>query len=185
MAHFRESNLRLPLILGDKTVHQITADICRPIEGKANKWWWMAFIVAAAALTWWVITVGYTVGTGLGVWGENKTVSWAWDITNFVWWVGIGHAGTLISAILFAVPSKVEIVHQPFRGSDDHLCCYLRCIIYRFTHGSSVGNVLSDSSCKPIRIIVGEFQFTAGVGRVCNLNIFHRITCILVHGIDS
>ena len=37
---------------------------------------------------------------GVGVWGLNKTVGWAWDITNFVWWVGIGHAGTLISAIL-------------------------------------------------------------------------------------
>jgi hypothetical protein len=39
-------------------------------------------------------------GNGVGVWGLNKTVGWAWDITNFVWWVGIGHAGTLISAIL-------------------------------------------------------------------------------------
>ena len=37
---------------------------------------------------------------GVGMWGLNKTVGWAWDITNFVWWVGIGHAGTLISAIL-------------------------------------------------------------------------------------
>jgi molybdopterin-containing oxidoreductase family membrane subunit len=42
----------------------------------------------------------YTIGTGIGVWGNNKTVGWAWDITNFVWWVGIGHAGTLISAVL-------------------------------------------------------------------------------------
>ena len=39
-------------------------------------------------------------GTGVGVWGLNKTVGWAWDITNFVWWVGIGHAGTLISAAI-------------------------------------------------------------------------------------
>ncbi|HKR06814.1 MAG TPA: NrfD/PsrC family molybdoenzyme membrane anchor subunit [Bacteroidia bacterium] len=106
MGHFKESNLRLPLILGDKTVHQITEDICRPIEGKANKWWWISFTVASAALLWWIITVGYTVGTGIGVWGENKTVSWAWDITNFVWWVGIGHAGTLISAILLLFRQK-------------------------------------------------------------------------------
>ncbi len=39
--------------------------------------------------------------TGVGVWGENTPVAWAWDITNFVFWIGIGHAGTLISAILF------------------------------------------------------------------------------------
>jgi Ni/Fe-hydrogenase subunit HybB-like protein len=42
----------------------------------------------------------YTISTGIGTWGLNKTVGWAWDITNFVWWVGIGHAGTLISAVL-------------------------------------------------------------------------------------
>jgi molybdopterin-containing oxidoreductase family membrane subunit len=46
------------------------------------------------------------VGTGLGVWGLNKTVGWAWDITNFVWWVGIGHAGTLISAVLLLFRQK-------------------------------------------------------------------------------
>src|SRR5688572_8374891 len=86
-----ESELREPLILGDKTHHQITEDVLRPIEGKANKYWWMAFTIASAALLWWIIAVAYTVGTGLGVWGINKTVGWAWDITNFVWWVGIGH----------------------------------------------------------------------------------------------
>lgn len=101
-----ESELREPLILGDRTVHQITEDVCRPIEGKANKWWWMAFTIAALALLWWIIAVAYTLGTGLGVWGLNKTVGWAWDITNFVWWVGIGHAGTLISAILLLFRQK-------------------------------------------------------------------------------
>jgi Ni/Fe-hydrogenase subunit HybB-like protein len=102
----KESKLRPALILGDKTWHDITEDVCRPIEGKANKWWWLAFTVALAAFIWWVIVVSYTVGTGLGVWGLNKTVGWAWDITNFVWWVGIGHAGTLISAILLLFRQK-------------------------------------------------------------------------------
>ncbi len=101
-----ESALRPALITGDKTMHQITEDICRPIEGKANKYWWMAFSVSCVALAWWIICVSYTFGTGLGVWGLNKTVGWAWDITNFVWWVGIGHAGTLISAILLLFRQK-------------------------------------------------------------------------------
>ena len=48
----------------------------------------------------------YTVGTGIGVWGLNKNIGWAWDITNFVWWVGIGHAGTLISAVLLLFRQK-------------------------------------------------------------------------------
>ena len=48
----------------------------------------------------------YLLGTGVGVWGLNKTIGWAWDITNFVWWVGIGHAGTLISAVLLLFRQK-------------------------------------------------------------------------------
>jgi molybdopterin-containing oxidoreductase family membrane subunit len=101
-----ESPLRPTLIEGDKTLHDITEDVCRPIESKPNKYWWMVFSVACAALLWWIICVAYTVGTGLGVWGLNKTVGWAWDITNFVWWVGIGHAGTLISAVLLLFRQK-------------------------------------------------------------------------------
>ena len=96
----RESAIREPLILGDKTYGQITADVCAPIEGKANKYWWMAFAVAASLGLWGIACIIYTISVGIGVWGLNTTVGWAWDITNFVWWVGIGHAGTLISAVL-------------------------------------------------------------------------------------
>ncbi|HNQ11621.1 MAG TPA: polysulfide reductase NrfD [Bacteroidia bacterium] len=101
-----ESEIRLPLILGDKDYHQITEDVCRPVEAKPSKWWWIAFIAAFSLFLYWVAVVAYTVGTGIGVWGLNKTVGWAWDITNFVWWVGIGHAGTLISAILLLFRQK-------------------------------------------------------------------------------
>ena len=48
----------------------------------------------------------YLVSTGIGVWGNNRPIGWAWDITNFVFWIGIGHAGTLISAILFLFRQK-------------------------------------------------------------------------------
>ena len=99
MAHHTTS-VREPLILGTKTYHQITEDIARPIEGKANGMFKIAFTISALLALWGVACFAYTIGTGIGVWGLNKTVGWAWDITNFVWWVGIGHAGTLISAIL-------------------------------------------------------------------------------------
>ena len=95
-----ESVVRDPLILGKKNYHQITEDICRPVEGKANKYWWLAFTISATTMTWGILCLAYTIGNGIGSWGLNKTVGWAWDITNFVWWIGIGHAGTLISAIL-------------------------------------------------------------------------------------
>ena len=63
--------------------------------------------------------LGYLVWHGIGVWGNNQPVGWAWDITNFVFWVGIGHAGTLISAILFLFRQKWRTVDQPLRRSDD------------------------------------------------------------------
>ncbi|MCC7233245.1 MAG: polysulfide reductase NrfD [Bacteroidia bacterium] len=100
MSGLHEAVVRDPLILGKKDYHQMTEDICRPIEGKANKYWWASFIVAFVAMLWGFTCLAYTIGTGIGTWGLNKTVGWGWGITNFVWWIGIGHAGTLISAIL-------------------------------------------------------------------------------------
>ncbi|MCG3166095.1 MAG: hypothetical protein POELPBGB_01871 [Bacteroidia bacterium] len=101
-----EAHIREPLILGQKDYHQVTEDITYPIAGKANKYWWMAFTVSFITMLWGVGCLTYTVGTGIGVWGLNKTVGWAWDITNFVWWIGIGHAGTLISAVLLLFRQK-------------------------------------------------------------------------------
>lgn len=103
----QESAIREPLILGDDvTYHKITEDIAKPIEGKANKWWYLVFGIAVTAFLWGFACFCYFVGTGIGAWGANKTVMWAWDITNFVWWIGIGHAGTLISAVLLLFRQK-------------------------------------------------------------------------------
>ncbi len=100
MSGHYESPIRNPLIIGNKSYRDITEDIARPIEEKAGKLWWIAFSIAFITFLWLIGCISYTIGTGIGVWGLNKTVNWAWDITNFVWWVGIGHAGTLISAVL-------------------------------------------------------------------------------------
>ncbi|MFT6827915.1 MAG: hypothetical protein ACJAZV_001201, partial [Roseivirga sp.] len=90
------SLVRKPLITGGKTVHDVTEDICRQVEGKPSKSWLLAFGAALTAFGIGFVAVAYTLWEGIGMWGLNKTVGWAWDITNFVWWVGIGHAGTLI-----------------------------------------------------------------------------------------
>ena len=95
-----EAAIRRPLILGHKTYHDITNDVVGPIEGKAPRQWKIAISIAAVIALYGVASIMYLVGTGIGAWGLNKTVGWSWDITNFVWWVGIGHAGTLISAVL-------------------------------------------------------------------------------------
>lgn len=106
MASHYEAPIRNPLIVGDKTYHDVTVDVARPVEGKANRLWWIVFSIALTAFLWGLGCIVYTVSTGIGVWGLNKTVGWAWDITNFVWWVGIGHAGTLISAVLLLFRQK-------------------------------------------------------------------------------
>ncbi|MFM7839913.1 MAG: NrfD/PsrC family molybdoenzyme membrane anchor subunit, partial [Chitinophagaceae bacterium] len=75
-------------------------DIVRPIEGRPSRLWWIGFLVSVGLLLFGVYSVYREVTYGVGQWNLNKTIGWGWDITNFVWWVGIGHAGTLISAIL-------------------------------------------------------------------------------------
>lgn len=100
------SYIKDSFILEDKTYHDITKDVVISIETKAPPIWWVVFIISLSALLWGLGCIFYTIGTGIGVWGVNRTINWAWDITNFVWWVGIGHAGTLISAVLLLFRQK-------------------------------------------------------------------------------
>jgi len=101
MSSHNESIIREPLVTGKHiTYAKVTDDILVPVENRPNKAWWLGFTVAALGAMLWVFSISYTFWTGIGAWGLNKTVGWAWDITDFVWWVGIGHAGTLISAVL-------------------------------------------------------------------------------------
>ena len=95
-----ESQTRDPLIEGNKNYHQVTEDIVHVIENRPTMLWWVGFLVAVGLLCFGMFSVTMEVMYGVGQWNLNKTVGWGWDITNFVWWVGIGHAGTLISAIL-------------------------------------------------------------------------------------
>ena len=80
--------------------------ICGPMDCRPTALWWALFTVPLTALLVGVAAVWYQIATGIGTWGLNKTVGWAFDITNFVFWVGIGHAGTLISAVLFLFRQK-------------------------------------------------------------------------------
>ena len=103
--HHYASAVREPLITGSKTYHDITEDIARGTE-TPSKLWWVAVSASACVALLGVAMLVLTVWKGIGMWGENRTVGWAWDITNFVWWIGIGHAGTLISAILLLFRQK-------------------------------------------------------------------------------
>jgi Ni/Fe-hydrogenase subunit HybB-like protein len=93
-------------VAGSPSLHQVTEDIARPMEGRPGKGWWICFGIAVLCLLNLVVMAGYLFANGIGVWGLNNSVGWAFDITNFVFWVGIGHAGTLISAILLLFRQK-------------------------------------------------------------------------------
>jgi molybdopterin-containing oxidoreductase family membrane subunit len=95
-----ESQIREPLVGGNKDYRQVTEDIISPIETKPTRLWYIGFYISVALLLFGAYSVYREVTYGIGQWNLNKTIGWGWDITNFVWWVGIGHAGTLISAIL-------------------------------------------------------------------------------------
>jgi Ni/Fe-hydrogenase subunit HybB-like protein len=95
-----------PLVADGTTFRSITETVCRVTENKAPRAWWIAFGIASSFLGIMTLAIAYLFWTGVGVWGNNAPVYWAWDITNFVWWIGIGHAGTLISAVLFLFRQK-------------------------------------------------------------------------------
>jgi len=97
---------RAPLVLGAKDFHAVTDKVAGVVEMKTPPGWLVLFTFALTLLCVLVASLGYLVGKGTGVWGLNSTVGWAWDITGFVFWIGIGHAGTLISAILFLFRQK-------------------------------------------------------------------------------
>ncbi len=100
------SPIRKPLVTGNKTYHQITEDLISPTEKSPTKAWIIGFILAVSVATFGVFCIIWTIWVGIGSWNLNRTINWSWDITNFVWWIGIGHAGTLISAILLLFRQK-------------------------------------------------------------------------------
>ncbi len=89
------------LVKGNHDLASVTKLISDIPQERTPMWWYIAFGIANMLLAVMLAMVAWLIWSGIGVWGLNNPVGWGWDITNFVWWVGIGHAGTLISAILF------------------------------------------------------------------------------------
>jgi molybdopterin-containing oxidoreductase family membrane subunit len=94
------------LVTGHKTYSDVNNDVAKPLESFPTGRWWICFGAAMLALAVWGWSVGNFVYYGQGLLGLNQPNGWGTDITNFVFWVGIGHAGTLISAILFLFRQK-------------------------------------------------------------------------------
>ena len=97
---------REPLVLNQRGIGWLSDQVAGIVEGKTPIWWWMAFIPSVLMLAMLGAMLTYQISVGVGVWGNGHPVMWGWDIINFVWWIGIGHAGTLISAILFLLRQR-------------------------------------------------------------------------------
>lgn len=98
--------VRGPLIEGNKSLGQITKEIASPMEVKPGLWWYIAFFISSMAAVFGGYAIYVTVTKGIGTWGVNNSVAWGWEIVNFVWWIGIGHAGTAFSIFLLILRQK-------------------------------------------------------------------------------
>lgn len=97
---------RNELVLGDKTYRDVTNDILKPVEEFPSKGWVGMFLGAKALFLFYLISIAVVIGTGMGLLGVNHPIAWGTMIITFVFWIGIGHAGTLISAVLFLFRQK-------------------------------------------------------------------------------
>jgi molybdopterin-containing oxidoreductase family membrane subunit len=97
---------RVPLVLNRRNFDWVTNRISGAVENPTPRWWWVSFAITAGIAAFGMFCLAYLISTGVGTWGVNQPVGWAWGITNFVFWIGIGHAGTLISAILYLLRQK-------------------------------------------------------------------------------
>ncbi len=110
MATTAKNELEKPLVpvyvTGGRTFAEVSEDVSRPLETFPTATWWVCFIIATLAFAVGATLLLQTFKQGVGLWGLNQPVGWGDDVTTFVFWVGIGHAGTLISAILFLFRQK-------------------------------------------------------------------------------
>ncbi len=101
------SKVRGRLIDGDKSLGQISEEILAPIHRKtAPLWWYFALLVSLSMFGFGLYAKYITISRGIGTWGVNNSVAWGWAIINFVWWIGIGHAGTAFSIFLLILRQK-------------------------------------------------------------------------------
>ncbi len=94
------------LIKGNKSYGDITSEVLASQEKRAPLWWYFAMFVGSVMFLAGIWAIGETIIKGIGLWGNNNSVAWGWAIINFVWWIGIGHAGTAFSIFLLVLRQK-------------------------------------------------------------------------------
>jgi len=100
------TKVRGVLVEGNKSLGQISQDILAPLDRKPRPWWLITMFLGTIATGFGLWAIYVTVTKGIGTWGVNNTIGWGWAIINFVWWIGIGHAGTAFSIFLLILRQK-------------------------------------------------------------------------------
>ena len=177
------------LVEGDPSLHKVTNDVAQIVrrhQSKIPKQWYMALAITGGLTLVLFAMLGYLVFTGIGVWGNNQPVGWAWDITNFVFWIGIGHAGTLISAILFLFRQKWRTSINRFAEAMTLFAVACAVDLSAVPHRPSVARrVLAAAAAEHASGGLAELPQSAGVGRVRGLDIRDRVRAVLVRRTDS
>ena len=101
-----KKSVRGILIQGNKTYGEITEQVLASQEKKAPLWWYFGMFVFSVMFLVGIWAIAMTIKEGIGLWGLNNNVAWGWAIINFVWWIGIGHAGTAFSIFLLVLRQR-------------------------------------------------------------------------------
>ena len=171
--------IRAPLILGRRDMGNLTETISGIVERPMPRWWWPAFLCTGTLALVGLACVGYLFVTGIGVWGLNQPVGWGWAIVNFVFWVGIGHAGD--AHLRHSLPAAAALAdeHQPGGRGDDDLRGHLRRAVPRDSRRAMVARSVPGADSEQQRHLA-QFPQPAAVGRFRRQHLFHRLADVLV-----
>ena len=112
--HTPKELVRQPLVLNNRPLGWITEQVAGIVEGQMPRWWNVAFTISFLVMMMCFTYIGYLILTGVGVWGLNHPVAWGWAIVNFVFWIGIGHATTLILTPQTSLLLHIKEISQVF-----------------------------------------------------------------------
>jgi molybdopterin-containing oxidoreductase family membrane subunit len=172
---------RAPLVTGNQTLGSITNLVCGIAERPQPLIWYIWFAVAISFAGMFFSLIAYLLYKGVGIWGNMSPVFWAWPIVNFVFWVGIAHAGTLISAILY-------LFRQNWRTSINRaaeaMTIFAVVCAGIFPRRSRLVGVLANSLSKFESLDVAAIPQSFALGRVCGRNVRFGVAHVLVYGND-
>ena len=171
------------LITGEQTYRKIDDRIANIVlqQNKHTLPWYIVFGIGFGLLQLMGLSITWLLYRGVGVWGINKPVMWGWDIINFVWWIGIGHAGTLISAILLLLRQQWRNSINRFAEADDAVCRCVRRTFSPAAHRTALGSLLDVPIPEHFGNVAAVPQ-PAALGRVCRFDLCDGFRSFLGRG---